>query len=598
MALYNWTDGELVTAEKLNNYGAGMEELKAATEAAKAAAETAETDAQTAETNAKAAQAASETAQKAAETAESNAQTAQKAAETAKTASETAQSKAETARAGSETAQGKAETAQAAAETAKADAAAAQGKAEAAQSAAETANTAAQKAMTAAQSSETNAKAANAEAQQAKTDAQTAKAAAEAAKTSAETANTAAQSAKTAAETAKKAAETAQGKAETANTAAQTAKTAAETAQGKAEAANTGAQTAKTAAEAAQSASQTAQGKAEAAQARAEAAVAHNPTIEEGVWLVWDADKAAYKSTGVPATGKLTVSVTYQQGDTITTPPSGTWQATPPTVEQGKYLWTKNEFSDGTIAYTIARQGMDGKGTVISVNGKSGEVKIGAADVGALPDTTKIPEKTSELTNDSNFAVDANYTHTDNNFTTAEKEKLEGIEAGANKITVDASLGDSTNPVQNKAVNDAITAANDAIATANANITANTTAIGKKVDAVSGKGLSTNDYTTTDKDKLGGIAEGATANSINNYSAALGTTWTDNTGYFTQAVTVAGILENDTPIIDITCSTDNFEAEQEAWGKIFKAVCSADTITFYAAEAVTVALTAQVKVVR
>lgn len=33
-----------------------------------------------------------------------------------------------------------------------------------------------------------------------------------------------------------------------------------------------------------------------------------------------------------------------------------------------------------------------------------------------------------------------------------------------------------------------------------------------KVDAVSGKGLSTNDYTTTEKNKLAGIATGATAN--------------------------------------------------------------------------------------
>lgn len=42
-----------------------------------------------------------------------------------------------------------------------------------------------------------------------------------------------------------------------------------------------------------------------------------------------------------------------------------------------------------------------------------------------------IPTATSDLTNDSNFAVDASYTHTDNNFTTAEKTKLSNIAAGA-----------------------------------------------------------------------------------------------------------------------------------------------------------------------
>ena len=51
------------------------------------------------------------------------------------------------------------------------------------------------------------------------------------------------------------------------------------------------------------------------------------------------------------------------------------------------------------------------------------------------------PTKTSQLTNDSNFVVDANYVHTDNNFTNALLSKLNGIENGAevnliDKITV------------------------------------------------------------------------------------------------------------------------------------------------------------------
>lgn len=70
-----------------------------------------------------------------------------------------------------------------------------------------------------------------------------------------------------------------------------------------------------------------------------------------------------------------------------------------------------------------------------------------------------------------------------------DKTKLDGIAAGANKTVVDSALSStSENPVQNKAVN---------------------TALGNKVDKVSGKGLSTNDYTTAEKTKLAGIAEGA-----------------------------------------------------------------------------------------
>lgn len=45
-----------------------------------------------------------------------------------------------------------------------------------------------------------------------------------------------------------------------------------------------------------------------------------------------------------------------------------------------------------------------------------------------------------------------------------------------------------------------------------------TAAVGNKVDKVSGKGLSTNDYTTAEKNKLNGIAAGAQANVIESIS--------------------------------------------------------------------------------
>lgn len=113
-----------------------------------------------------------------------------------------------------------------------------------------------------------------------------------------------------------------------------------------------------------------------------------------------------------------------------------------------------------------------------------------------------------------------------NDYTTAEKQKLAGIAAGANNYvhpsthpasmitglasvatsgdyadlsgkptipTVDSALSStSTNPVQNKAIQ---------------------AALAGKVNTESGKGLSSNDYTTTEKNKLAGIATGA-----NNYT--------------------------------------------------------------------------------
>ena len=77
---------------------------------------------------------------------------------------------------------------------------------------------------------------------------------------------------------------------------------------------------------------------------------------------------------------------------------------------------------------------------------------------------------------------------------------IEGLSTFLNQIknkfvskeNIDSSLSSSsTNPVQNKVIN---------------------TALNNKVDKVSGKQLSTNDYTTTEKNKLAGIASGAEAN--------------------------------------------------------------------------------------
>lgn len=84
---------------------------------------------------------------------------------------------------------------------------------------------------------------------------------------------------------------------------------------------------------------------------------------------------------------------------------------------------------------------------------------------------------------------DVSETTTKKIFTADEKTKLSGIATGANKTVVDTAMSStSTNPVQNKTVN---------------------SALGNKVDKVTGKGLSTNDYTTDEKTKLAGIATGA-----------------------------------------------------------------------------------------
>lgn len=223
----------------------------------------------------------------------------------------------------------------------------------------------------------------------------------------------------------------------------------AESAKKAAEAANTSAQGAKTAAQAAAQSAETAKQSAQSAAAsaasnaqRAEDAVAHNPTIQNGIWYVWNPDSGSYVSTGVPATGEMTVEVTYQQGDSPAVPPTGAWLTSPPEVAQGKFLWTKILFSDNTTGYSVARQGVDGTGAVVSVNGKSGEVTLTTDDIN---------EGTRKY------------------MSAAEKTKLGNVPNDTNA------------------------------------------ALNGKVDKVTGKQLSTNDYTNADKGKVNDLPENTAA---------------------------------------------------------------------------------------
>lgn len=81
--------------------------------------------------------------------------------------------------------------------------------------------------------------------------------------------------------------------------------------------------------------------------------------------------------------------------------------------------------------------------------GKIDKIKVNNVEQTITNKTVNItvPTKTSDLTNDSNFAVDANYVHTDNNFTTTLKNKLDGIAAGA-EVNVNADWNASSGDAQ------------------------------------------------------------------------------------------------------------------------------------------------------
>lgn len=107
-----------------------------------------------------------------------------------------------------------------------------------------------------------------------------------------------------------------------------------------------------------------------------------------------------------------------------------------------------------------------------------------------------------------------------NDYTTADKDKLNNIEDGANNYTL--PVADSSNLGGIKSGGD-ITIDSAGVVQVNDNshnhsidnISNLATRLNSKVDKIVGKGLSTNDYTTTEKDKLSGIANGAEVNIIN-----------------------------------------------------------------------------------
>jgi len=113
------------------------------------------------------------------------------------------------------------------------------------------------------------------------------------------------------------------------------------------------------------------------------------------------------------------------------------------------YIWEKikNKF--------VAKE--SGKGLSEANYTQTEKAKLAGIEAGAEAnvnaDWEAVTGDAAILNKPSNIVSDANYVHTDNNYTTTEKNKLAGIEAQANKTIVDNAMSDSsTNPVQNAIV--------------------------------------------------------------------------------------------------------------------------------------------------
>ena len=152
--------------------------------------------------------------------------------------------------------------------------------------------------------------------------------------------------------------------------------------------------------------------------------------------------------------------------------------------------------------------------------------------------------------------------------------------------------------------------------------------LGNKVDKVTGKGLSTEDYTTAEKTKLSNIeaeanktvitqstgssttsvmSQNAVTTQLNNkattslYTATLSSSSWSSSAPYTQTVSVSGILSTDTPIADVVLdqSTPTAITQIEAWMNVSKIETANGSITATCLEVKpTINIPIQLKVVR
>lgn len=211
-------------------------------------------------------------------------------------------------------------------------------------------------------------------------------------------------------------------------------------------------------------------------------------TNDSGFITSADIPEGAAASTTTPkmdGTAAVGTELAFARGDHVH--PSDTTKVDKVT---GKGLST-NDFT------TTLKNKLDGIESGAEVNVQSDWNVTSSTSDAFIKNKPSIPTKTSDLTNDSDFVSDADYVHTDNNFTTAEKNKLSGIAAGANKTTVDSSMSaSSTNPVQNKIVKAYIDDAIGGITGIDFQVVTSLPATGVKgtIYLVSNSGSGTNSY--------------------------------------------------------------------------------------------------------
>ena len=91
------------------------------------------------------------------------------------------------------------------------------------------------------------------------------------------------------------------------------------------------------------------------------------------------------------------------------------------------------------LPMTLDMQMVVGGGAVDSVNGMTGDVVLTASDVGALPDSTAIPTKTSDLENDSGFLSSAVTTFNGQSGAVTYNAPVQSVNSKTGAVVLDAS---------------------------------------------------------------------------------------------------------------------------------------------------------------
>lgn len=201
-------------------------------------------------------------------------------------------------------------------------------------------------------------------------------------------------------------------------------------------------------------------------------ATGRSPKIEGGTWWVWDDSRGDYKNTSVAVNS--TYELTREKVENVLTGDVGSHNHAAQLAEAlsgyvkavaGKQLSTE-DFTTGLKTKLESLSDFDDtalRGAIASINQRMDTLLDGSASsaidtfheieaflsgitdtdslTGLMADlrteiTALIPAKTSQLTNDDSTVKDAKYVHTDNNYTTADKNKLAGVAANANNYSL------------------------------------------------------------------------------------------------------------------------------------------------------------------